>query len=154
MYKIIVLGSVLFIFYFASMGIIDSRVRDSARDYYQPVAITDSLGQINNDLDDETRIYAYSAMNVKNYSDREQKITFVVFQHNIEKDYDCFFDIDNIYINMRRTDDEVVIQDGIVKVPAGETLLVSLDATARDGSKATTTRSGVGASIEVVILDD
>ena len=51
----------------------------------------------------------------------------------------------------RLSDDEKVIEDGIVNVPAGEKLFISIDATARDSSKALTSRSGP--SVKIVNLD-
>jgi len=44
-----------------------------------------------------------------------------------------------------------MIKDGIVKIAAGEKLYIKIEATARDSSKALTSRGGP--SVEIVILE-
>ena len=125
------------------------------KNYYKPVRKLSSsekspVGGIFRDQDDESKIKSCSFFHIKNHSAHEKKVTFMVYQNNIGQDEGCFFDIDYIYIN-RLSDDEKVIEDGIVNVPAGEKLFISIDATARDSSKALTSRSGP--SVKIVNLD-
>jgi len=125
------------------------------KNYYKPVRMLSSsekspVGGIFRDQDDESKIKSCSFFHIKNHSAHEKKVTFMVYQHNIGQDEGCFFDIDYIYIN-RDTDNEEVIVDEIVKIPAGETLYISIDATARDSSKALMSRGGP--SVKIVILD-
>ena len=157
MYKKIILGSVLIVSYtiFVLMLLYYRNTNKKAENYYIPVRITSSnkkspVGGVFSDHDDKSQIKASSFFHIENHSTIEKKVTFVVYQHNVLIGEDCFFDIDYIYIN-RLSDDEKVIEDGIVNVPAGEKLFISIDATARDSSKALTSRSGP--SVKIVNLD-
>jgi len=157
MYKKIILVSVLVIFYLASMIFVFFHAGKRTTNYYQPVRMSASderapVGFVIPDLDDKTKIKSSSYMHISNYSAQEQKVTFVVYQHSIRGDYDCFFDIDCIYITKERSDPKEVIEDGIVKIQAGETLYIRIAATARDSSKAITSRGGPW--VEIVVLDD
>ena len=99
------------------------------------------LGGVSSDREDESKITAYSIFRIANHSMYEQKVTFVLYQDNIWAEEDCLFDIDYIDIDYGK-DSIVRIEDGIVKVPVGQELRITIDSTARDSSKAITSRTG------------
>ena len=134
------------------MVFVDSTVSKISEYYFKPVVSSSPQeGVVFSDSEDETKIKSSSYMHIENHSTCEQKVSFVVYQHNIEEDYDCFFDIDYIYVSVG-TDAEEVIEDGIIMVSAGETLSIGIDATARDSSKALISRGAP--SVKVVILNN
>ena len=99
------------------------------------------LGGVSSDREDESKITAYSIFRITNHSMYEQKVTFVLYQDNIWAEEDCLFDIDYMDIDYGK-DSIVRIEEGIVKVPAGQELRITIDSTARDSSKAITSRTG------------
>lgn len=147
---------VTLIMYIISLVFVADKVNKMAENYYKPVRMSvasekTQVGIIFSDTHDESKIKTISFFGIENHSSHEQKVTFVVYQHNIWSNEDCFFDIDNIYID-RNTDAEEMIKDGIVKIAAGEKLNIEIETTARDSSKALISRSGP--SVKIVILDD
>ena len=112
--------------------------------YCKPVRMSEPFkrpnGTVFNDREDESRIRAYSSFFIKNHSMYEQKVTFVLYQDNIWAEEDCLFDID--YINIGFGSSKVRTKDGFVKVPAGQELFITIDSTARNSSKAITSRTG------------
>jgi len=113
--------------------------------YCKPVRMSEPfkrpIGGVYSDREDESKITAHSIFHIKNHSMYEQKVTFVLYQDNIWAEEDCLFDIDYIDIEYGK-DSKVRIENGIVKVPAGQQVRITIDATAIDSSKAITSRSG------------
>jgi len=143
------------IIYIISLVFVANKVNEMAENHYRPVRMSAASEKIQvcgifSDPDDVSKIKSASFFHIENHSSLEQKVTFVVYHHNIWEDEDYFFDIDYIYID-RNTDAEEMIKDGIVKIAAGEKLYIIIEATARDSSKALTSRGGP--SVETVILE-
>jgi len=113
--------------------------------YCKPVRMSEPfkrpIGGVYSDREDESKITAHSIFHIKNHSMYEQKVIFVLYQDNIWAEEDCLFDIDYIDIEYGK-DSKVRIENGIVKVPAGQQVRITIDATAIDSSKAITSRSG------------
>jgi len=114
------------IIYIISLVFVANKVNEMAENHYRPVRMSAAsekiqVGGIFSDPDDVSKIKSAS-----------------------------FFHIDYIYID-RNTDAEEMIKDGIVKIAAGEKLYIIIEATARDSSKALTSRGGP--SVETVILE-
>lgn len=135
MYKKIIITSILFIFYLSSMVYVYCDSSKRARDYFQPIRVLSLSGITYSDPDDETKIKSSSTLHIRNYSVYEQRVIFVVYQHGLLKEEDYFFDIDCITIT-NQTDEKKVKENEIIIVPSGETLVINIEATARDSSKA------------------
>ena len=130
-------------------------VRITTQNYYKPVRMSPSderapVGGVLRNPNDETKIQSMSYFHIKNHSNREHKVTFVVYQHSLAEYAGGLFDIDAVYIR-RSADDVEMVEDEIVTIPAGETLYINIDATAKDSSQAWTSRGGP--FVRIVVLD-
>lgn len=127
-----------------------NKIQNEINNEYVPVKLeSPPVGYIYQDIDG--RIKSRSVFHIQNHSDQEQSITFLLYQPNYKtKQEDQLFDLEYVYIWLD-VETDIEVETGIIKIPGGETMMISVNGIARDPSKVITTRSSP--EIEVVKMD-
>ena len=96
------------------------------------------------------RIYpnggAFVSFNIKNCSDYEQTVAFIVYQQNLVSGEKQLFIVEHVY-NDYLFNNPKEIKDGVIKIPGGESCIVSIEAVAKDKSKILSSREGPNVKI-------
>lgn len=117
------------------------------RNIYLPVRITSTRPPASGEIFNDGSAWAF--FDFKNYSRQEQKVYFLVYQHNFSTDEDQLFDIENMYL-LDTACAEEEIENGVLKIPAGESRHMLIEAKAKDSSKVMSSRGAP--NVEVVTL--
>lgn len=96
------------------------------------------------------RIYpnggAFVSFNIKNCSDYEQTVAFIIYQQNWVSGEKQLFIVEHVY-NDYLFNNPKEIKDGVIKIPGGESCIVSIEAVAKDKSKILSSREGPNVKI-------
>lgn len=117
---------------------------------YVPVKIKSSAPAGNVYEYEDERIIARAVFHIQNYSDQEQSISFLLYQHNYITNEDQLFNLEHVYICLV-DGTEIEIENGVIKIPGGETMMLCVEGVPRDQSKVMTSRSAP--EVEIVKLD-
>ena len=96
------------------------------------------------------RIYpnggAFVSFNIKNCSDYEQTVAFIVYQQNLVSGEKQLFIVEHVY-NDYLFNNPKEIKDGVIKIPGDESCIVSIEAVAKDKQKILSSREGPNVKI-------
>lgn len=137
--------SILLCFIIGSIVII--KIIGEVRTKYLPVRFTTSnpTGGVFKDGD------AGAIFTIKNYSNQEQAVSFLVYQHNDTTGEDHLFNLEHVYFFLGVNLNEE-IENGVVKIPGGQSRDIFIEAKAKDSSTVLASRGAP--NVEIVILDN
>ena len=129
----------------AELYLVAHKICNDVRLEYEPVQIlTKPKG----------RIYpnggAFVSFNIKNCSDYEQTVAFIVYQQNLVSGEKQLFIVEHVY-NDYLFNNPKEIKDGVIKIPGDESCIVSIEAVAKDKQKILSSREGP--NIKIVKLN-
>lgn len=127
-----------------------SKIEDEINNEYVPVKIISAVPAGGVFQDKEGRLIAGSVFHVENNSDQEQSITFLLYQYNYKTKENQLFDIEHVYMYLH-DHTKIEVENGVIKIPGGETMEIGIMGIPRDPSKVFTSRGSP--KVEVVKLD-
>ena len=117
------------------------KIYDKVRLEYEPVQIlTKPKGMIYPDGG------AIVSFRIKNCSDYEQTVAFIIYQQNWVSGEKQLFIVEHVY-NDHLFNNPKEIKDGVIKIQSGESCVVCIKAVAKDKSKILSSREGPNVKI-------
>mgnify|MGYP007033843695 CR=1 FL=1 len=121
--------------------IVVHKICNDVRLEYEPVQIlTKPKGMIYSDGG------AFVSFSIKNCSDYEQTVAFIIYQQNWVSGEKQLFIVEHVY-NDHLFNNPKEIKDGVIKIPGDESCIVSIEAVAKDKQKILSSREGPNVKI-------
>lgn len=110
------------------------RMKNSMNNRYNPVRMTDNAPEGVVDEDKNGRKKAEAVFYIKNHTNQNQKVTFLLYQHNVTTHEVELFNLEHVYTCFdANTKSE--IENGVLTIPGGETMQIHVEGVARNYSK-------------------